>query len=195
MVTVHDIEQGTPEWHAIRVQYPYTGTAAHKLLRFGTIEYTANKANDSFGGNFYTRRGHKLEDEAIDLYQEIHGTTVSQPGFVTNSKYAACGYSPDGIDGQVTNISPGVDVITGLLLECKAFNPTKHMKIIKDGPPFEILAQMHFGLAITELKAARLLLYNPDIEAKYALHIIEVKANRAITNNFKRLLLPQPVGS
>jgi uncharacterized protein YjhX (UPF0386 family) len=179
MITVHDIEQGTPEWLELRAG-KYTGSNAHKLLRFGAIEYSRTEQG-SFGGNFYTRRGHVLEDEALALYERIYKTQVDRPGFITNSEYPTCGYSPDGLDGLI-------------LLECKAFNPAKHMKIIKEGPPFEIEAQIHFGLTLTELKQARLILYNPDLEPKYALHIIEIKANRNIKNNFRRYILPQPVG-
>jgi hypothetical protein len=100
------------------------------------------------------------------------------------------GYSPDGLDGNI-------------LLECKAFNVEKHLKIIKAakragmlGIPIEISAQIFFGLTITELPKARLLLYNPDVEdLAQKLWIIDISTDRKIISNFKRKLLPQPVGA
>jgi hypothetical protein len=73
----------------------YTGQNAHKLLRYtGAIKivdgvasaYALNEIT-GFGGNFFTRRGHKLEDEMLSLYERIYKVTVDRFGFITNSKY------------------------------------------------------------------------------------------------------------
>lgn len=179
MIQIHDLEQGTPEWHKIR-QGKYTGSNASKLLKFGAIEYARTEAT-SFGGNFYTKRGHILEEEAIELYDEIYSRSALRPGFITNSAYPACGYSPDGIDGDLADAST-------ILLEVKCFNEKKHLAIAKGEIPIEILAQIHFGLLICNLKKARLILYNPDLDAQQALKIIDIRHNRNIQSNFKRIL-------
>lgn len=173
MITVHQVTQGTDEWQELR-RDRYTGSNAGKLLKFGAIKYALTETG-SFGGNYYTKRGHILEDEAIELYEVITGGQVLRPGFVTNSKFPLCGYSPDGIDGQT-------------LLEVKCFNEERHAVIAKGEIPFSILAQIHFGLLITGLREARLILYNPDLDPTLALKILPVKANRNIENNFKRIL-------
>lgn len=175
MITVHEVEQGSPEWHALRAGL-YTGSNAHKVLKFGAIEYSLTEGA-SFGGNFFTKRGHILEDEALELYEAITGHKVKRIGFVTNSKYPICGYSPDGLDEDMD-----------LPLEVKAFNEIKHMKMYKGEIPMEILAQMHFGQLVWEKKGGRLIVYNPDLEAEFALKIIEVRYNRNIQSNFKRIL-------
>lgn len=178
MITVHQLEPGSPEWHAIRDPL-YTGSNADRLLRFGLIEYSLNQGA-SFGGNFYTRRGHILEDEAIELYQEIYGHQVlhGKPvGFVTNSKYPTLGFSPDGFD---------IDL--DIPLEVKAFNEVKHMKMFKGEVPMKVEAQIHFGQFVWEKKGARLLIYNPDVDAEFALKVIDIPFNRNIHNNFKRIL-------
>lgn len=176
MITIHDVEQGSPEWHALRDPL-YTGSNADRVLRFGLIEYSKN-AGGSFAGNFYTRRGHILEDEAIELYEEITGHTVSRPGFVTNSKYPTLGYSPDGYDETL-----------GIPLEVKAFNEAKHLAMFKGDVPMKVEAQIHFGQFVWEKKGARLLVYNPDVEdPSLCLGIIDIRFNRAINNNFKRIL-------
>lgn len=187
MITVHDdIEQGSQAWHDLRAG-KYTGSNAHKLLRYGAIEYALTEQS-SFGGNYWTKRGHQLEDEAIGLYEAIVGHRVGRPGFVTNDAFPGCGYSPDGLD----------DIPT---IEVKAFNLKKHLRMIDGDIPFEVLAQVHFGLLICERPYSNLVPYNPELAKKEinglpnplydprrALKIIRIDYSRAIANNFKRIL-------
>lgn len=178
-VTIHDTPQGSPEWLAAR-EGKYTGTSAGKLLKYGIIEYSKTASSD-FKGNFFTRRGHVLEEECIGLYEAIKHCKVSRPGYVTNDLFPNCLFSPDGMTEDT-------------LIECKAFNEKKHLQIYHGDIPFEIQAQIHFGMLITELKQAKLLIYNPDIEnPKEAFKIIDIKYNRNIQNNFKRILRREAV--
>lgn len=202
MITVHDVEQGSEEWLKLREDL-YTGQNADKLLSHsdkvkivnGIVSAYALNELTGFGGNFYTRRGHVLEDEALDLYRQITGHRVSRPGFVTNSKWPSCGFSPDGHDDDLE-----------LPLEVKAFNEAKHMKMFNGEVPLKILAQIYFGQFIWEKKGARLVIYNPDFAKKQiegepnplydpakAIKIIDVRYNRNIMLNFKRKLTPQEV--
>lgn len=186
MITIHDCIQGTPEWHALRSGL-YTGSNAHKLLRYGAVEY-ARTEQSSFGGNFFTRRGHQLEDEAISLFETITGQHVDRPGFVTNDDFPNAGYSPDGLGADFTN-------------EVKAFNIKRHLQLIEGDIPFEILAQIHFGLAICDKAYCNFTPYNPEFakrelngapnpyyDPKKAFKIIRIDYKRSIANNFKRLL-------
>jgi hypothetical protein len=180
MIQVHDVEQGTEEWQELRRLYPYTGSGAAKLLRFGAIEYS-KAITSGFNGNFYTKRGHILEDEAIELYDAIYGRQTARPGFVTNSDYPSCGYSPDGVDGSI--FEPGA-----ILLEVKCFNQKRQLAIAQGEIPVEIMAQIQFGLFITGIREARLILYNPELPDKQAFTMIVIKVNRNIHSNFKRIL-------
>lgn len=172
MVITHEIEQGSVEWHKLRDGL-YTGSNADKLLRFGKIPYSQS-TNQAWSGNFYTRRGHTLEEEAIELYEIIKKVKVDRPGFVTNTRYKDCGYSPDGLLPDRT-------------IEVKAFNPVKHFNM-RDDLSFEILAQSYFGQVLCERTMTDVLLYNPDVDAKDSLFIITVKAKRAIHSNIKRII-------
>jgi hypothetical protein len=179
MITLHQTTQGSDEWKQDRVG-KFTGSNAYKLLgSFGANAY-AQAINDSFTGNYHTKRGHILEDEAIELYSIIKKTAVDRPGYVTNSDYPSCLYSPDGIDGDY-------------LLEVKCFIETKHMNILNGSIPLHVLAQIHFGMLICGKKKARLIIYNPDIDAHHAFHVTDIKYNRAIATNFKRILAPAKV--
>lgn len=178
MIKLHDVEQGSPEWHALRENL-YTGSGADKLLKFGAIDYALSHTN-TFNGNFHTDRGHLLEGEAVELFEKIKGVDVLRTGFVTNDKYPDCGYSPDFL-------------LLSILGEVKCFAEPNHMQLIKakrvDDIPFKILAQIYFGLFICELPLAYLIPYNPKMkEVKDRFKIIEIKRKRAIENNFKRIL-------
>lgn len=178
MITLHDVEQGTKEWHDL-CEGLYTGRNADKLLKYGTIEYAITHIN-GFGGNFWTKRGHLLEDQAIEIYRRIRKMEIKKVGFVTNDKYPDCGYSPDGWPGDA-------------LPEVKSFDEEHHMQLMKakttEDIPFKILAQVYFGLFITELPVAHLMPYNPKMK-KVAdrFKIIEIRPKRSITANFRRIL-------
>ena len=175
MITIHDIAQGTPEWKALRGD-KFTGSSAYKLLKFGAVEYSKTE-NTSFGGNFYTKRGHILEDEAISLYQLIAGEQVNRVGAVSNDLYPECLFSPDGLTD--THV-----------IEVKCFNVDRHMAMFNSDIDFKVLAQIHFGMFITELKAAKLIIYNPDIDDPHkAFKAIDIDYVEKINNNFENKLL------
>ena len=187
MIQVHDIEQGTDAWQQLR-EGLYTGSGADKLLKHsGSIKVVNGVASayalseiTGFNGNFHTKRGHILEDEAIELYEQIKKVTVDRPGFVTNSRFPTCGYSPDGVRHDRT-------------IECKAFEPKKHMEIFDGAIPLKVLAQCHFGMLICGKKLCDLIIYNPDLEAREAFKVITIRYNPSIAQNFRRKLLPQKV--
>lgn len=196
MITIHDVEQGTDEWHKLR-EKRYTGSNADKLLlhhdKLKIVDGEVSKYSlteiTGFSGNFYTKRGHALEEEAVELYEAYTERKVARPGFITNSKYPLCGYSPDALD----------DIP---LIEVKAFNNEKHDGITKDNIPLKILAQTIFGLVICERPYAKLLLYNPrfakkklddgsnnpDYDPRKAFKIIEVKPSRASLIHMRKIL-------
>lgn len=186
MIAYHYVEQGSKQWKIDRVG-KYTGSNAEKLLgSFGASEY-AKAIEDSFRGNFWTKRGHALEDEAIEIYEAITKTKILRNedglkvGYITNSKYLNCLYSPDGL--------PPIPI-----LEVKCFDIEKHLQLIhaktEDDIPLKIRAQCHYGTLIGERPYAHLVPYNPskELAVKDQFRIITIKANKNIQNNFKRIL-------
>jgi hypothetical protein len=173
MIQIHDVEQGTDGWHQLRAG-KYTGSNAHKLLKFGAIEYSMTNPTN-FRGNFYTKRGHILEDEALELYVAITHREIARVGFITNDRFPNCGYSPDAMSDDRT-------------IEVKCFKPDKHMKMFYRDVPLEILAQCYFGMLICEKPQCDLVIYNPDLDAQHAFKIINIKTHRNINANFKRIL-------
>lgn len=171
MITIHDVEQGSPEWHELHTDL-WSGSTALKLLR--------NKPLPDWGswlGNKWTKRGKLLESIAIrefEVTQKAPGGVMSV-GFVTNSKYPNAGYSPDGIFGDT-------------LLEVKCFNGKRHESLADGNITVEILAQIHFGMLICGLKKAKLLVFNPEYVNQ--LTVIDIKYDKSIEANIKFRLRP-----
>lgn len=189
VITYHDdVIQGSEQWLQDR-EDNYTGSNADKLLTGhahvkiidGKISRYAVAHDSGFTGNFWTKRGHVLEDEAIELYELIKSVKVRKTGYITNSQFPGCLTSPDGIDGDY-------------FLEVKSFGEKEHRKLLKGEISFKILAQIHYGMLISGKKKARLLAYcpqrdkdgNPIFEPKDQLKIIEIKYDKDIADNFKR---------
>lgn len=179
--TDDQIPQGSDEWHAIR-NGKVTGTDGYDLLRGKTIsEIIEHKLNARpFRGNYYTKRGHILEDEARDIYSDVYAP-ITKVGFVTNDAYPMAGVSPDGLIG------------TDGYWECKAFNDAKHLEVYRNLDA-HVLAQIQFGLMITERKWCDLTLFNPDmprVEQQFLIRRIYPRDD--IQKKFKEALSAQKV--
>lgn len=172
----HYVEQGSPEWDALR-EGCFSGSNAYKLLTPMGESIYAQAAASGFGGNFWTKRGHILEDESVELVETITGLELERVGIITNDKYPGCIYSPDAV------------IPARVLYEMKSFDVPQHMKLINGDIDVKILAQIYYGRVITELPDSYLVPYNPTVEDPgKALKIIPIPANDKIEANFKRIL-------
>lgn len=167
-ITYYWFPQRTPAWYAIR-EGKWTGSTIIELLKGKT---TIPEFSDY--DNLYMKRGRMLEPLAIEAYETVCGRKVKLPGFVTNSRYPGCGYSPDGLDGNI-------------LLEVKCLNGEHHEELASGIIPPQYMAQIQFGLMITGHKYAKLIAYNPDSENSLA--IIHIYKDTRIRNNMKKKLL------
>ena len=179
MITIipeSEIQQGTQEWKELRSKY-ITGTDAYSILRGKTIEQIIEdkkKNINSFSGNYYTRRGHILEDESRDIYSKIY-QKVETAGFILNDKYPLAGYSPDGLIGEHG------------LWENKSFLEKKHLQTYNSLSP-QIIAQTQFGIFVSERDYVDLTLYNPDVEdVKNAYLIKRIHPINSFQDKFKKI--------
>jgi len=148
-----DIEQGTPEWHALRcgvvtasvvckLLTPTLKIANNETVRSMAYEFAAqlemNHVEETFQ-TFQMARGHLEEELARDVYAENY-KEVTQCGFVTNDKGGhTVGYSPDGLVGEDG------------LIEIKSRIQKFQVRTIVDGvAPAEFMLQMQTGLYVTE---------------------------------------------
>lgn len=107
-IIFHEVEQGSPEWFALRLGR-VTGTSAAELLVNGkgadgigagawsliyqlAGEIVTGETPPDFG-NYWTERGKEMEAQAIEAYMEETFHQANRVGFISYGKYAGC--SPD----------------------------------------------------------------------------------------------------
>lgn len=165
---VHNMEQGTPEWLALRAGKP-TASCFDKLIdssgkRSDQIDYYAitlaaeafaGKPVDSWEGNRWTERGKLLEPDARTFYAFTHDSEPVQVGFVTDDN-DAFGCSPDALvsfDGMT---------------EIKCLKAENHIKALmhyrKNGrcPP-DYVQQTQGQLLVCERLWCDLIFYHPEL--------------------------------
>ena len=149
----HQIEQGTPEWDAIRrgvitasamkVLITPTGKLADNDGSRGYLrKLLAERITETSESSYYSddmARGHMLEPLARDYYSQ-HKMPVIECGFITKEYRRYCiGYSPDGLvddDG---------------LIEIKCRLAKHHIAdMFSNEVPAEHIIQVQTGLAVSE---------------------------------------------
>lgn len=174
---IKDTTQGTQEWLDKRGQY-ITGTDAYTFLRGASKEQILKNKQEarSFHGNFYTRRGHILEDEGIHLYEILNNLEVKHCELMLNDDYPDIAGSPDGL------------VKRSGLVEHKAFNEKRHLANYEVLEP-QIYCQINWYMFVSERKWCDMIFYNPDIEdpAKCLL-IKRYPRDEDLINQFKERL-------
>ena len=132
---IHRVEQGTPEWLALRLGIP-TASEFHKILtpKKGQLssqtrgyafrlvtERLLNRSLDSIEGLQWVERGKELEPEAVRMYEFENEVQTEPVGFITTDD-GLIGASPDRlIIGQPA----------GLEIKCPA--PQTHIEYMVDG--------------------------------------------------------------
>ncbi len=128
-VLIHDVQQGSDEWHALRLGIP-TGSqfsrivtptgklseSRHKLMSELLAERYIGQEKESFTSAAMDR-GHGMEAEAVAHYEAKRRIDSVRVGFVTNAARTV-GVSPDRFLGDPE------------LLEVKCPNPETHMSYL-----------------------------------------------------------------
>jgi len=156
MIRYHfDIEQGTPEWLALRcgiltaseiklIMTPTLKVASNDKERAHLFELLAQRITGYTEPRFVSDdmlRGHEDEIEARIKYAE-HYAPVKECGFITrNMGGIVIGYSPDGLVGDDG------------LIECKSRRQKYQVEtIMADEVPAEYMLQIQTGLLVSGLK-------------------------------------------
>ena len=156
MIKYHkDLEQGTDEWHKLRLgimtasnlKHLFTGKLAIskanevKTLAFElAAQRKMNHVDETFQ-SYHMERGHIEEVIARDIYSEKIAQ-VTECGFITSDKLGyRIGYSPDGLVGEDG------------LIEIKSVIQKNQIKTIVGGEmPLEYMCQCQTGLLVTGRK-------------------------------------------
>lgn len=177
--TFHKVLQRSPEWFALRLQYPLTASEAQAIGNQGkgletlVWEKLAEKyslADKEKYTNKDLERGVELEPLARDMYELKTGNKVDEVGFVLNEKISKVGgASPDGII-----------VAQNGVVEIKCFEDKKHFQMIVNGLEVEpqYQWQMQMQMLFTETDFADFVAYNPNF--KQSLLIKRVVADKGM---------------
>jgi hypothetical protein len=111
MLEVHNMDQGSPEWFAVRRGLPTASNFATIMAKGRSggesktrQTYLYKLAGERITGdpmdnfsNHHMERGHEMEPEARQLYAFLNDAELKQVGFVTNGPK---GCSPDSLIGD-----------------------------------------------------------------------------------------------
>jgi len=159
---IHNVEQGSEEWFALRLEHPLTASKAQAIGTGGKGLETLcwDKMAEKFSGaervdynNEHLDRGKELEEQARAIYELETGNTVVEVGFITDDSISQVGgVSPDGL------------VDKNGLFEAKCFADTKHFKMTKTGIVIEsqYMWQMQMQMLFTGAEFCDFVLYNPN---------------------------------
>jgi hypothetical protein len=127
---IHDVEQRSPEWYALRAGMPtasefskvVTSTGepskqAAAYVRTLAAELFAGKPLEAWEGNGWTERGREMEGQALALYEFAHDVEIVPVGFATDDT-GHIGCSPDGLVGDAG------------MVEVKALKADRHIDAI-----------------------------------------------------------------
>ncbi len=173
---VIDVEQGTPEWHQIRLGR-LTGSvvsdafatiksgwgAGRKNLRVRLVlERLTGKSQEGGFSSFDMERGTLLEPDARSAYEVETGLLVQQGGFVAHDDLMA-GCSPDGLteDG---------------LVDFKCPKAATHLDYLRGGLPNDYRLQLIHGLWLTGRQWAEMVSYHPEFPESVRLKVTRIYA-------------------
>ena len=152
-IIIHEIEQYTPEWWALRAG-KFTGSIAGKLVTPTGRKSTTYRSEiatliaEAMGWQDPPDRvetewmtiGSNMEDEARKWFTVETGLAVKECGFIEKNNMV--GLSPDGYVDEGDN-----GFIT---VEFKVPKPSTHIGwLLEGGMPKDHMAQVHFALAVT----------------------------------------------
>jgi len=140
---IHEVEQGTTEWHALRLGIP-TASNFDKLITTkgepskSRTKYLYQLVGERLSGtkeegytNGYMERGIQLESEARSFYEVVTGKELKTCGFITDN-HGDYGCSPDGLvgdDGLIEIKCPSMAVHVGYLIDNKL--PTDYFQQVQ----------------------------------------------------------------
>lgn len=165
---IHDVEQRSPEWYALRAGKPTASEFSKIITSTGepsksasgyaitlAVELFAGKPVDAWEGNGWSERGKELEGEAIRLYEFANDVLVQAVGFVTDDAETT-GCSPDGLVGDKG------------MVEVKCLKAEIHTKAIlyfqKNGKcPTDYVQQTQGQLMVCGRSWCDLIFYHPEL--------------------------------
>ena len=177
---IHTMEQGTPEWHAVKcgkvsasniscVMAKGRGNAESKTRKSYLMRLLAERISglpqDTYT-NGAMQWGIETEPQARAAYEFETLNAVEQVGFVEVDAYVGC--SPDGL----------IDADGGVEIKCP--NTTTHLQYLLDGTmPAEYVCQIQSTLWMTGRQWWDFVSFDPRIPNSKCLFVVRVERDEA----------------
>jgi len=190
----YDIIQNTDEWHEMR-KGKITASSCSDLLMKKTnkgymtlvkrvaYERVTGRLAHTWGGNYYTQRGHDLEPLAIEAFELETFTNIERVGFIGND---TVGCSLDGListDGllevKCLEWSAHMDLLE--LQTPSAYNPQMQFQLLVSGREYNILYAYHPGLKPVQIRVEKDVEFFENIKQR----LVEIEDD--ITNKIKQM--------
>jgi hypothetical protein len=160
-----DVEQGSDQWHRIRLGIPtascfdrivtpkkcQVSASAYKYALQLVAETLLNEPTASVDASAWMERGRELEPQAVRQYEFTQEVKTLQVGFITTDD-GSMGCSPDRLI---------VDPNKRIALEVKCPSPATHLGYLLDGKPDEYKPQVQGQILIAELDRADFYAFHP----------------------------------
>ena len=170
------VQQGTPEWHQLRLGKVTASRVADILAKTKTgvsasrgnylIELALQRVTKTIEESYTNAAmewGTQTEPQARVAYEVKTGNFVDQVPFVNHPTIAGFGCSPDGLVGD-----------SGLI-EIKCPNSATHWSYIKaNEPPNKYFIQMQAQMAVTGAKWCDFVSFDPRMPERSQLLIVHV---------------------
>lgn len=160
---IHDVEQGTEDWHHLRLGIPTASEFDKIITSTGKLSAQAdkyayrliaekllNRPLISLDGLEWIERGKLLESDAVKAYAFSSGMDVSRVGFITTDD-GKIGCSPDALVGSVGQ------------LEIKCPAPQTHVGYMIEGPGKDYKQQIQGQLMVSEREWSDFYSHHPEM--------------------------------
>jgi len=170
------VQQGTPEWHQLRLGKVTASRVADILAKTKTgpsasrgnylIELALQRVTKTIEESYTNAAmewGTQTEPQARVAYEVSTGNFVDQVAFIDHPSIAGFGCSPDGLVGDDG------------LIEIKCPNSATHWSYIKaNEPPTKYFIQMQAQMAVTGAKWCDFVSFDPRMPERSQLLIVKV---------------------
>lgn len=187
---VHDVDQRSPEWAAIRLG-KLTGSCAAEMMatiKSGeaasrrnlrvrlVLERVTGRSQESGYVSAAMQAGIDRELDAFATYEALTGRLLTSTGFIAHDTLMA-GCSLDGHVGDFEGI-----------IEAKSPLPATHLDYVKSGTiPGDYYKQIIHGLWITGAQWCDWLSYNPDFPEPLRVKLVRVHRDEAQIKSYELL--------
>lgn len=161
---IHNCEQGSAEWFALRKGVPTSSefhrivtptgklsTQARKYAFYLIAETLLNRSLETISSLEWVERGKELEPEAARMYEFQHEVTTERVGFITSDD-GRIGCSPDRL---IVGRSAGLEI------KCPA--PQTHVCYMLEGFGLDYVPQVQGQLYVGEFEYVTRMSYHPEM--------------------------------